>query len=112
VPDLDDVRAEILSTATEDLNGVWEAWWSANGLLPALPLSARLALAEEALRSLIAEGLVRLSCGSWEMQAEVPPGEVESLLRQHDTWVASPDHDLVFFAATPKGVASYGLGAD
>jgi hypothetical protein len=83
--DLDDVRAEILCTATEDLNGVWEAWWSVNSLLPALPLSARLRLAEEALRSLITEGLVRLSRGSWEINAEVPPGQVGSLLRQYDT---------------------------
>ena len=36
--DLAAVRAEILSSATEDLTGVYEAWWTANVMRPHLVL--------------------------------------------------------------------------
>jgi hypothetical protein len=107
--DLDDVRTEILSTATEDLNGVWEAWWTVNRLRPELPLSSRLALAEEALRSLLAQDLVRLSRGSWDAQVDVPSADVNDVLRDYETWVASADRELVFFTATRRGFEAYGL---
>ncbi len=106
--DLDDVRTEILSLATED-PGVWEAWWTVNRLRPELPLSARLALAEEALRSLLNQDLVRLSRGSWDAQVDVRSADVNDLLRDYDTWVASADRELVFFTATRHGFEAYGL---
>ena len=94
--DLDDVRTEILSTATEDLNGVWEAWWTVNRLRPELPLSSRLALAEEALRSLLTQDLVRLSRGSWDAQIDVPSADANDLLRDYATWVASADRRRLY----------------
>ncbi len=105
-------RAEILSIATEDLSGVWEAWWTVNTLRPQLPLSERLALAEQALRSLVSDGLVELSRGSWEAQVPVPPADVDTVLREYNTWVADQDQDLVFFAATDRGREAYGLPLD
>jgi len=107
-----DPRADILSIATEDLIGVWEAWWTVNTLQPQLPLSGRLALAEQALKSLVREGLVELSRGSWEAQAAIPPAEVDAVLREYNTWVAGQDQDLVFFTATGRGREAYGLPPD
>jgi len=112
VSDEDAVRAEILSSATEDLHGVWEAWWIANRLFPTLRLSARLSLAEQALSSLVAGGLVTISRGSWDSQVAMPAEDVRELLREYDTWVASDKADLTFFEATPTGREAYGLPAD
>lgn len=112
VQDERDPRAEILSIATEDVNGVWEAWWTVNSLRPQLPLSGRLALAEQALKSLVSDGLVELSRGSWEAQVAVPPADVDDVLREYNTWVADQDQDLVFFAATERGREAYGIPPD
>jgi hypothetical protein len=95
--------------ATEDLNGVWEAWWIANGLRPTLPLSARLRLAEQSLLSLVNDGLVSIARGSWDSHVEVPRQDVQQLLGEYDTWVASEQGDLVFFEATDYGRRAYGL---
>ncbi|MCM0622812.1 hypothetical protein [Nocardioides bruguierae] len=107
--DLAAVRAEILSAATEDLTGVYEAWWTANTMRPDLALSARLALAEESLWSLLSDGLVALSRGSWESQIPVPEHEVEQVLREYKTWDVDDAADRIFFEATAAGHAAYGL---
>jgi len=36
------LRREVLALASEDMTGVWEAWWRANPMVPELPLSERL----------------------------------------------------------------------
>jgi hypothetical protein len=107
--DLAAVRAEVLSSATEDLTGVYEAWWTANTMHPELALSTRLALAEEALNSLLSDGLVVLSRGSWESQVPVPEHDVERVLREHKTWAVDDATDRIFFEATAAGRIAYGL---
>ncbi len=108
MPDVDKVRAELLSSAVEDLTGVYEAWWTANTLLPMLRLSERLALAEVALQSLVDDGLVTISRGSWEAQEGVPLREVEPVLREYSTWVVGDEHSRIFFEATDAGRRAYG----
>ena len=107
--DLAAMRAEILSSATEDLTGVYEAWWTANTMRPELALSARLALAEEALTSLLSDGLIALSRGSWESQVPVPEHDVERILREHKTWTVDDETDRIYFEATAAGRLAYGL---
>ena len=107
--DLESIRAEILSSATEDLTGVYEAWWTANAMRPHLALSTRLALAEASLVSLLSDGLVVLSRGSWESQVPVPPHEVEQVLREYKTWTVEDETDRIFFQATAAGRIASGL---
>jgi hypothetical protein len=49
---------ELLASGMEDIQGVYEAWWSANTWYPHRPLSERLSMAVRALRELLAEGLI------------------------------------------------------
>lgn len=107
--DLETIRAEILSSATEDLTGVYEAWWTANTMRPHLALSARLALAEASLTSLLSDGLVVLLRGSWESQVPVPQHDVEQVLREYKTWTVDDETDRIFFEATAAGRIVYGL---
>ena len=107
--DLAAIRAEILSSATEDLTGVYEAWWTANSMRPHLALSSRLALAEASLTSLLADGLIVLRRGSWESQIPVPEQDVERVLRAYKTWTVDDEKDRIFFEATAEGRIAYGL---
>lgn len=108
--DLSQVRAEILSFATEDLTDVYEAWWTANTMRPHLALSARLALAEASLHSLLADGLIVLRRGSWESQDPVPEHDVGPVLREYKTWTVDDETDrMIFFEATTAGRIAYGL---
>jgi hypothetical protein len=109
VSDLESIRAEILSSATEDLTGVYEAWWTVNTMRPHLALSARLALAEASLESLLSDGLVVLSRGSWESQVPVLPHEIPQVLREYKTWTVDDETDRIFFEATAAGRMAYGL---
>ena len=109
VDDVETIRAELLSAAVEDLTGVYEAWWTANTLRPHLAVSARLALAEAALASLLADGLVVLRRGSWTRQVDVAERDVDCVLREYSTWTTDDEADRVFFEATPSGRLAYGL---
>ena len=53
-------KRELLNDSSTDTFGVYEAWWYANSIFPHRPLSERLAMAERAIRELLAEGLVQL----------------------------------------------------
>jgi hypothetical protein len=59
-PSYERFETEVLRNATEDLDLVLIAWWIANTLYPDEPLSARLAVAERAIRSLAYAGLIAL----------------------------------------------------
>lgn len=111
MPDQSDVRAAILESAVEDLTGVYEAWWTVNTRHPTLLLSERLSMAEAALRSLVSDGLVTISRGSWDTQHEVPLEEVEPLLREYSTWVVGAEDNRIFFEATDAGRRAYELPA-
>jgi hypothetical protein len=97
----DDFLSEVLSSAADDLLGVYEVWWQANAWYPAWPLSRRLQLAESTVTALVRDGLVRLCRGSWETAADnaVPIEETDAVLRDWATW-AIPDRPHVFLFAT------------
>jgi hypothetical protein len=99
-PNFDAFKQEILWAGEEDVTGVYEAWWRANTLYPAEPLSVRLAYAERAVRELAAEGLIILCRGTWETAADspIPVSEHDSVLREWETW-AIPEGPRIFFVA-------------
>lgn len=102
----EDFRFRVLSDASDDLSGVYEAWWQANALYPEWPLSRRLQLAEDAVARLVRDGLVRLYQGDWKTAGSHPVSldETEAVLRAWDTW-AIPDGPHVFLFVTQEGIA-------
>lgn len=98
------IRSDLLISAGSHYTGLWEAWWEANGRLPDRPLSQRLALAEDVVRDLLGAGLIKLYRGPWigDDFVEVPPGEVEELLRRWSSWVTDQD-PLIWFLTTDEG---------
>jgi cobalamin biosynthesis Mg chelatase CobN len=97
----------VLSTAADDLLGVYEVWWQANAWYPAWPLSRRLQLAEATVTALVRDRRVRLCRGNWETAADnaVPIEETDAVLRDWATW-AIPDGPHVFGADPDCGVGS------
>jgi hypothetical protein len=109
-PSYEEYETEVLRNATEDLDLVLIAWWIANTLYPAKPVSERLAAAERAIRSLANAGLIALYRDrQMDADHEIPAADYEDVLRRWDTWTGVTDdpHDQVFFAATDAGRESY-----
>ena len=105
-PSYEKFETDVLLNATEDLDLVLMAWWIANGLYPDEPVSARLAMAEGAIRSLAYAGLIVLYRGRQvRADREVPTAECEDILRRWDTWTGVTDDpdDQIFFTATEAG---------
>jgi hypothetical protein len=72
----------------EDRIGVFEAWYLSNSWYPHRPISDRLAIAERAVRELLAEGLARLCEGSVEQDGdEIPRAQHDQVLRANETWI-------------------------
>jgi hypothetical protein len=96
----------VLSNASDDLQGVYEVWWHANGWYPHWPLSRRLQLAEDTVATLLSEGLVRMFRGDWETADghPVPDDETATVLGDWETW-AVPQGPHVFLFATAEGGA-------
>jgi hypothetical protein len=104
--ELDRFKTELLSQATDDATGVYEALWTANSLYPDWPTSLRLALVEKAITELSDAGLIRLSRGKTVDRSPVARRDVDELLRDWRTW-AIPDGPEVFLEATEEGRRSY-----
>jgi hypothetical protein len=88
-PDLDQLKAAILSDVQQDWVGVYEVWWDMNRRCPSVPLSERLATAERIVRELLSEGHIRLYRSAWgaETHETVPDDQAGSLLLKHSSWV-------------------------
>lgn len=98
------VRRALITDAKDDAIGVYEAWWSANTLWPEKSPSERLRIAEEAVRSALDEGSVRIEIGSWpEGTTPVDKAEGLRLLNEWATWTI-PDGPTVFVWRTDKGI--------
>ncbi len=98
------LRSELLEDATHDYNPLWEAWSAANSRFPTLSLSQRLALAEDVIRDLLANGLIKLYRGPWtgSDKVQVPTEEEDHVLRRWDSWIAGQD-PLIWFTSTEQG---------
>ncbi len=97
-------KRELLLDAFADVNGVYEAWWRANTLFPERALSERLAMAEQAIRELLAEGLIAMIRDEDDPRgSEIPRSDTEEVLRQSDTWVVAYEGIKVHFTVTSAG---------
>lgn len=95
-------KREIFGDAVSDTTGVYEVWWAANSAFPALALSQRLRLAEQAVRELLEAGHVDLYRGTWQENERVAPDENGAILSAWDTW-AIPQGPTVFIWGEPPG---------
>jgi len=97
-------KRELLLDAADGVNGVYEAWWRANTLFPERALSERLAMAEQAIRELLAEGLIVLIRDESDPQgSEIPRSDTEEVLRQSGTWLVAYEGIKVHFTVTSAG---------
>jgi hypothetical protein len=105
---IDDSRAEeiLLSTATEDWAGLYEAVWELNHRFPASTLSEKYRAASAALSSLYAQGLVefvreQLDDPTQAREAVAEP--VAKLLANPVSWYPEYQRHQVQFVATDAG---------
>jgi hypothetical protein len=97
-------KQELLLNAFAYVNGVYEAWWRANAWFPERPLSERLAMAEQAIRELLAEGLIVLIRDEDDPHgSEIPHSDTEEVLKRFDTWVVAYEGIKVHFTTTSAG---------
>lgn len=97
-------KRELLLSAFAYVNGVYEAWWLANRLFPEWALSERLAIAERAIRELLAEGLIILIRDEDDPQgSEIPRSDTEEVLKRFDTWEVAYEGIKVHFTTTRAG---------
>ena len=100
----DAYKRELLHDAFAYLNGVYEAWWRANALFPERAVSERLAMAEQAIRELLAEGLIVLIRDEDDPQgSEIPRSDTEEVLKRFDTWEVAYEGIKVHFTSTSAG---------
>ena len=103
-PEAEKIRRNLIADATDDAIGVYEAWWAANTRWPDRPLSERLRIAEEAVRSAVEDGLLAVEVGSWKDGTRaVDEAEGLRLLAEWSTW-AIPEGPTVFVWRTEKGI--------
>jgi len=97
-------KRELLLNAFAFVNGVYEAWWRANALFPERALSERLAIAEQAIRELLDQGLIVLVRDDNDPKgSEVLGSETEEVLKRWDTWAIGSDGIKVHFTTTNAG---------
>jgi hypothetical protein len=93
--------------ANDYVNGVYEAWWLANSMFPEQVLSERLAVAEQAIRELLAEGLIVFVRDDEHPQgSEISSSETEEILKRWDTWNVADEGIKVHFKITKAGAAA------
>lgn len=97
---------EAIMDANDDDPAVLHIWWQANSLYPELPVSERLAFAEQAIRQLLEDELVVLIRNRTidDEGDDVPPDEYDSVLKRWDTWCVPPDGGVVLYYKRPDGV--------
>jgi hypothetical protein len=107
LPGFDVYKRELLLAAADYVNGVYEAWWLANSMFPERVLSERLAVAERAIRELLAEGLIVLIEDEHDLQgSEIPRSETDEALKRWDTWAVGSYGIKVYFTITKAGAAA------
>jgi hypothetical protein len=95
--EVDEIKQGIAIDAAEDIVPVFHSWWDANAKYPDLPLSKRLAIAEQAISESLAEGVIALTTDPKAASGTfVAPSDYASALRRWDTWVAGEDGVKVF----------------
>ena len=100
----DAYKRELLHDAFAYINGVYEAWWRANALFSERAVSERLAMAEQAIRELLAEGLIVLIRDEDDPQgSEIPRSDTEEVLKRFDTWEVAYEGIKVHFTTTSAG---------
>jgi hypothetical protein len=102
-------KIEVSDMGSDELAGVYEAWWLANSLYPGRLLSERLAIAERAIRELLGEGLIKLYVGTVKVATSEPPVAPEAtgkLLKDWATWTI-PDGPTVFYLTTELGERAF-----
>jgi len=100
----DDLKYEVVWSANEDMTGVHEVLWSANGWWPNMAASERLRAAEDAMRWALDRGLVDLYDESTEAAQPLAEHEWDEALRSWRTW-AIPEGPCLFFWRTEAGEA-------
>jgi hypothetical protein len=98
-------KYELLFYAAGDVQGVYEAWWSANSWYPLRPISERLVIAERAVRELLAERLITLVRDPMEGADDIiPRSRHDEALRSWDAWVIGSEGIKVGYAITDAGL--------
>ena len=101
----------LLSSATEDEVGLYEAIWELNEKFPSEPLGRKYDLASQALLDLHRRGWIRFerirtTSGERHLE-EITASGVEGLLRNPVSWYPEYDGALVVFVFTDVGMAQY-----
>ena len=98
----DDLKYEVVWSANEDVTGVYEVLWVANGWWPDKPASERLRLAEDALCWALDRGLITLHADDAADTRPLSRDQSAERLRDWRTW-AIPDGPELFFWRTDAG---------
>jgi hypothetical protein len=101
--ELDDLEYEVLWSAAEDVTGVHELLWTANGWWPDKPDDERRRMARDALVWALGSGFVELLAGSSpDATAAVDRGRWGDVLAEEVVWTV-PDGPRLFFWRTEAG---------
>ncbi|MBV9849897.1 MAG: hypothetical protein JO250_09515 [Armatimonadetes bacterium] len=111
-------QIDILFSASEDCTPLWEAKWEAAPESQRLSDAQRIQRGQEAIRRLLADGLIALyRCRSWQHTQEmpVPPEEWEGVVADVSNWRSSMEDDeaetvsqaIFCFFITDKGKDYY-----
>lgn len=106
----------LLSSATEDRQGLYEAVWEINGRFPDLTLGQKYDGATAALLELHRHGWIRFerefrSLDNRESE-DVPGSDVVTTLGNPVSWYPEYDGSTIVFMATQTGLAHYMAGGD
>jgi hypothetical protein len=84
----EEFKREVLDQGSEDICGLYEAWWTANAWYPDRPLSERLAYAERAIAELTDAGLIEICEGTYHHASKHPISRAERdrVLKEYATW--------------------------
>ena len=110
----DDVERVLLSSASEDWIGLYEAIWELNSLFPKETLGRKYDTATNALLNLHNKGWIRFAKASppktGKPIAAIGAQEVAEMLSNPISWY--PDHDgaAVVFSCTDAGMEKYMSG--
>ena len=100
--ELREIKQGIAIDAQGDIVPVFHSWWRANSRFPHLPLSERLAIAEQAISESLSEGVIVLTTDPDAAPGNfVAPIDYADILKRWDTWIA--DEGVVkVYAARPR----------
>jgi hypothetical protein len=107
----DDVAKMLLSSATEDRFGLYEAIWELNGRFPTEPLGRKYDLAREVLLDLHRKGWIRferVTIAAGKQRAEaIKERDVLGVLDNPASWYPEYEGATVVFVSTERGTHHY-----